>query len=77
MEAYLASLAEEREHYETRLSAMREAWNELIQFFPEVTRSFSRLLKEADQQADTVQIEFTVSRIKASLADAILNRFLS
>jgi peptidoglycan hydrolase CwlO-like protein len=77
LEAYLASLAEEREHYETRLSAMREAWNELIQFFPEVTRSFSRLLKEADLPADTVQIEFTVSGIKASLADENLNGFLA
>ncbi|NLM46782.1 MAG: hypothetical protein GX200_08275 [Firmicutes bacterium] len=77
LEAYLASLAEEREHYETRLSAMQGAWNELIKFFPEVTRSFSRLLKEADLPADAVKIEFSASGIKASLADEILNGILA
>ncbi|HHX75200.1 MAG TPA: hypothetical protein GX699_09900 [Firmicutes bacterium] len=77
LEAYLVSLAEEREHYETRLAAMQDAWHELTRFFPEVTKSFSRILKEADLPADTVEIEFTASGIKASLSDDNLNNILA
>ena len=72
-EEYLASLAEEREFYEDQLTNMKKAWSELLVFFPEVSMSVSRIVKEADLPADAVKIIWGPSGIRASITQETLN----
>ncbi|MBS4030216.1 MAG: hypothetical protein KGZ63_02180 [Clostridiales bacterium] len=76
-EEYLASLAEEREYYRNQLANMQRAWAELIHFFPEVTKKFSRIIEEANLPPDALKIVITFSGIKASISDNTLNDIIA
>lgn len=77
LEEYLASLSDEREFYEGRLASMQQAWSELTQFFPEVSRKFSQIIKEAELPADALEIKLTSSGIKAAISAETINKIIA
>ncbi len=76
-EGYLASLAEEREYYHGQLTVMQQAWEELKNFFPHVTREFSRIIEEEALPQKALKTTITLSGIKASIDEQALNEIIS
>ncbi len=76
-EEYLASLAEEREYYHGQLTVMQQAWEELKNFFPQVTKEFSRIIEEEALPQEALKTTITLSGIKASIDEQSLNEIIS
>lgn len=77
LEAYLTSLAEEREFFEEQLAMIEEAWQELTQFFPQLTADLARIVAEAKLPPEAIKVRLTPVGLKAALADTTLNNIFA
>lgn len=77
LESSLAALAEERELFEERLAIIERSWQELAQFFPELSARLDRVIKEAELPPEAVKLTITPAGVKAAVTDDTLNNLLA
>jgi len=76
LENSLAALAEEREFFEERLAIIDRSWQELTQFFPQLTSNLARIMAEAELPPEAIKLTFTPAGVKAAITDITLNNLL-
>lgn len=73
MEAYLASLKEERVFYQGYLADVQKMWEELKRLFPETAKEFSNIIEEGNLPVDALKISFSFFSIKGSIDEKTFN----
>jgi len=77
MEEYLASLTEEREHYQNQLIDMQHVWNELKPLFSDTVKNFSSIINDGNLSPDVIKLTFSVFGVKGSINEKVFNDIVS
>ncbi len=77
MENYLASLEEERMHFEQQLERIAVAWDELKPLFSSMAREFSLIIEEGNFPPDALEITFALFNVKATMEEKTFNDILA
>lgn len=76
-EAYMASLKEQRLHYEEYQEILLQEWNALKYLFPKITAEFSRILQEENLPEDVLKITGSFFSLTGFLEDKSLNDMIA
>ena len=77
LKSYLASLADEKEHYMEQLAGVQRIWEELKPVFAEAAGEFSRIIEEGNLPADAIEISFDFFSVKGSISEDTINQIIA
>lgn len=77
MQDYLASLADEREHYMEQLATVQRVWEELKPVFAKAAGEFSRIIREESLPEDALEITFNFFSVKGSMSEETINGIIA
>jgi len=77
MEEYLASLKEEREHYQEQLDQIQTVWNDAKQLFPRITAEFTRIVEEGNLPPGLLEINISMRGIEGTIKEESFNQIAS
>lgn len=77
MEHYLASLAEERGHYQEYLNSLQLAWGELKPFFSNTAKALSSTIEKDNLPEDALKITYKFLSVKVSIDEKTLNDIIA
>lgn len=77
MEAFLASLEEEKEYYQEHLANIQQVWDQLKPLLSEITQEFSRIIEAGNWPPDALKTTFSFFSIKGSIDEKALNDIIT
>lgn len=75
-EDFLASLSEEKEHYQEQLGKLDESWGEVKELFSDMSKEFSRVFNESDISYEDFNIRLDFLSVKGSITEDVINEII-
>lgn len=77
LEAYLESLASEREHYESYLESITQVWSSLKPMFSKTIAAFTDIIETGNLPEDTVEVNVSLFNTRGTIWEDKFNQILS
>lgn len=77
LEAYLASLASERAHYESYLESITQVWSSLKPMFSKTIAAFTEIIETGSLPEDTVEVNVSLFNTRGTIWEDKFNQILS
>lgn len=77
LENVLASLAEERGHYQECLMNFQQMWKETQSIFPEIIKTVSQIIEKGNLPMNTIKTTFSSAGIKGVLEEKTFNKIVA